>query len=275
MTRPLSLAHLTALWLDPVELIEVAAATGYTHVGLRLLPSAPGGRAYALMDDPVQLREVARRLRDTGIHVFDLEIVRLDDRFEAARYLPLFEVGAELDAHSVLVGCDDREPRRLAQSYAALCELARPFGLHPSVEFMPWTAVPDAESALALVKAAGSPRNAGILVDALHQARSDSPLGRIAALPRELLHYAQVCDASATVPATVEGLIHDARCNRMLPGEGALDLQGLLAALPAALPLSIEIPNDSRAPSLGARTWATMAREATQALLGAREGAAA
>ena len=47
-----SLAALTALELAPPELVDVAAACGYDHVGLRLLPATPGGLAYSLMDDP-------------------------------------------------------------------------------------------------------------------------------------------------------------------------------------------------------------------------------
>ena len=268
MNRPLSLAHLTVLDLSPPKVVDTAAAAGYTHAGLRLLPSSPGGPAYALMDDPAQLRETRRRLDGTGVRVFDLEIVRLGADFDARDYQRFCEVGAELGAHSILVGGDDPDPQRLAQSFAALCELARPYGLHPSIEFMPWTAVPNVASALRLVQAAGRPDNAGILVDALHQARSDSPLPQIAALPRELLHYAQVCDAPVQVPATVEGLIHTARCERLLPGEGGIELPALLAVLPAELPLSVEIPHHVRAPAAGALAWARQARDATLRLLG-------
>jgi sugar phosphate isomerase/epimerase len=267
MERPLSLAHLTVLELAPPQVIETAAAASYTHVGIRLLPATPGGLAYPLMDDPVQLRETRRRLDETGIKLFDLEIVRLGADFDARAYQRFCEVGAELGAHSILVGGDDREPQRLAQSFAALCEVARPYGLHPNIEFMPWTAVPDVGSALRLVEAAGHPSNAGILVDALHWARSASPLEQVAALPRELLHYAQVCDAPAPVPDTVAGLIHDARCERLLPGEGGIDVKALLSVLPSNLPLSVEIPHHVRAPQAGALGWARQACAATLQLL--------
>lgn len=268
MTRSISLAHLTVLDLAPPQLVETAAAAGYSHAGIRLLPSAPGGQAYPLMDDPALLRETRRRMQDSGVRIFDLEIVRLGADFDARACQRFCEVGAELGAHSILVGGDDREPQRLAQSFAALCEVARPYGLHPNIEFMPWTAVPDVGSALRLVQAAGRPVNAGILVDALHWARSDSPLAQVAALPRELLHYAQVCDATAEVPDTMEGLIRDARCERLLPGEGGIDIRAMLSALPSDLPLSVEIPHHRRAPLAGALGWATQAHEATLRLLG-------
>ena len=84
---------------------------------------------------------------------------------------------------------------------------------------------------------------------------------------RELLHYAQVCDAPAQVPDTVDGLIHTARCERLLPGEGGIDIRAMLSALPADLPLSVEIPHHQRAPLVGALAWATQAREASLRLL--------
>ena len=41
--RSFSLAYLSAHTLTPPQTVDVAASTGYQFVGLRLLPSAPGG----------------------------------------------------------------------------------------------------------------------------------------------------------------------------------------------------------------------------------------
>lgn len=268
MDRPASLAALTLLDQAPPQLVAIAAAAGYRHVGLRLLPSTPGGVAYPLMDDPAALRETLACMADTGVGVFDLEIVRLGADFDAARCGPLFEVGARLGARAVLVGADDTDAARCAQSFAALCEAARPFGLSPNLEFMPWTAVKHLRDAVRLIDAAGRPDNARLLIDALHFARSDSALHEVAALPRGWLQYAQVCDAPAAMPPTVEGLIHTARAERQLPGEGGIDLQGLFAALPADLPLSVEIPDAKRAAAIGPLAWASQALQATRRVLG-------
>ena len=75
MMPSFSLAALTALELAPIELIDVAAACGYDHVGLRLLPAMPGGVAYPLMEDDAALRETIARLAATGVTVADLEVV--------------------------------------------------------------------------------------------------------------------------------------------------------------------------------------------------------
>ncbi|MCA6112663.1 hypothetical protein J6497_36885 [Bradyrhizobium sp. CNPSo 4026] len=119
---------------------------------------------------------------------------------------------------------------------------------------MPWTAVKNAKAALRIATNAGEP-NGRVLVDALHAARSATTLNDIASLPRHLLSYAQLCDAPAGIPATHEALIHTARGARLLPGDGGIDLRGLVHALPEDLPLSLEIPNDEWLPELGAEEW--------------------
>ena len=158
----------------------------------------------------------------------------------------------------MLVAGDDPDEARLTASFAALCEASAPFGLSADIEFMPWTKVPDARTASRIVSGAAQP-NGGVLVDALHFARSATSLADIAGIPRQRLNYAQICDAPAEIPTTVEGLIHTARCERLLPGEGGIDLAGLFKSLPGDLPISVEIPNEKRLAELGAEEWARRA----------------
>jgi sugar phosphate isomerase/epimerase len=60
-------------------------------------------------------------------------------------------------------------------------------------------------------------------------------------------------------------MIRQARGDRLFPGEGGLDLRGLLAALPHDLPMSLEIPH---AGGLEPRERARRALQATRKLLG-------
>lgn len=265
--RILSLAQLTALPYAPPDLVQLTADAGCRVCGLRLLPASPGGPAYPLMHDAALLRETQARLRTLGVAVFDLEIIRIGEPFDPRAYGAFFEVGQQLGARAVLVAGDDADEARLTERFARLCEAAAPYGLSCDLEFMPWTAVKDARSAVRVVGAAAQP-NGGVLVDALHFARSGTTLEDIAALPRQALHYAQICDGRVPGPTTVEGLIHDARCERMLPGEGGIALAELFARLPADLPVSIEIPSDTRAPKMGYLAWARAAVAATRATLG-------
>jgi hypothetical protein len=233
-------------------------------VGLRLLPVAPNTIEYALHKDTAMLSDTLAAMRDTGVTVFDLEIIRLNEAFDAAmdkgEYSAFFEVGGRIGAKAMLVANDELDLNKTAARYARLCAAAAPFGLTADIEPMPWTATKTIHDALRIIYAAGKPSNAGVLVDALHFSRANNELADIAGIPSEWLHYAQVCDAPAAIPPTTEGLIFDARSNRFLPGEGGLDLLGIWDNLPESLPMSFEIPNDKRVGEMGLVAWAKAAR---------------
>lgn len=78
----------------------------------------------------------------------------------------------------------------------------------------------DCASALRITERAAQP-SGGVLVDALHRARSGSTLEDLRAIPRAQRRYAQVCDGRVPRPTSTESMIFDARCERLLPGEGA------------------------------------------------------
>ena len=267
MERILSLAYLTSCSCSPPEAIRLAAETGYGFVGLHIWPNAPGAPHQYLIGKPDVLRETLAARRDSGVGVLDLEIIRIGEGFDERAYLPLLEAGAALEARAVLVAGDDTDEGRLSESYARLCELMKPYKMSANLEFMPWTAVPDARSALRVVRAAGSPANAGILVDALHFGRSRTTLEDIRAIPGELLHYAQICDAQAGLHFSTEQMIHTARCARLLPGEGTIDLQGLFNALPGDLPVSVEVVHLGRMASASPAGWARDCLAASRAFL--------
>ncbi len=258
MPRLYSLAYLTAAQLSAPDAVRLAAKLGYDAIGVRILPVAPGGAFSPLIEDAALRKQTLTALRETGVSVFDVEIIRLGPDFDAKATRPFLETCALLKARAVLVAGDDPEPSRLAQSFAAFAEAAAPFGLTADLEFMPWTEVPNATAALHIVETAGA-ANGRVLVDALHFARSRTTLDDIAALPAIRISYAQICDAPAKSPATTEGLIHAARQERLLPGEGGVDLVELFARLPAALPISVEIPNVAGIAALGSEEWARRA----------------
>ena len=167
------------------------------------------------------------------------------------------------------MAADDTDRSRLCDHYARLCETVAPYGFTADLEFMPWTAVPDAASALQVLRQAGSPANAGILVDALHFGRSSTSLDDLRAIPLGWLHYAQVCDAEAGTHFSTEQMIHSARCERLLPGEGSIDLEGLLRTLPAQLPVSVEVVHMARENHLSPLDWARQCVQASRASLAA------
>jgi sugar phosphate isomerase/epimerase len=272
MTGLYSLAYLTSTPLTPPDALVLAQRLGYQAIGVRISPASPGGDFSPLASDPAMLQETIRRIASTGIAVFDVEIARLKPDFNADDFSPFLEVAGKLGARAILVAGDDPDEARLTESFAKFCLMAAAHGLTADLEFMPWTAVKNAKAALRIVTAAGQP-NGRILVDALHVARSQTTLDDIANLPRNLLSYAQLCDAPAGIPATDAELIHTARCARLLPGDGGIDLAGLVQALPGDMPLSLEIPNEEWLPRLGAEEWGRRALAAARRIVeGSRIG---
>ncbi|MGQ7248748.1 sugar phosphate isomerase/epimerase family protein [Halomonas sp. V046] len=266
MPRIYSLSHLTTEGLTPPQMIALAAQVGYDAVGLRLLPTTPGGMAFPLMDEAALLRDTQTAIAENGVGVFDLELVRLDDAFELERYLPFLEVGGTLGARAVLVAGDDADRSRLIDNYAALCEAARPFGLSADLEFMPWTTVSGLIHASDIVAKVAQP-NATVLFDALHFDRSRSRLEDLDALPRHWLNYAQICDGPVPGPTAHAEMIRAAREERWLPGEGGIDLGAIWRRLPEDLPVSVEVPDKRRIAALGAKRWASDALAASRGLI--------
>jgi sugar phosphate isomerase/epimerase len=242
-------------------------------VGLRLLPVAPGAAGYPLQDDPALLRQTRAAMAATGVVVADLEIVMLRPETRIEAYLPFFEAGAALGAKHVLVAGYDPDEARLTASFAAFCEAAAGFGLTGDLEFMPWTNTPDLAAAIRVVRGAAQP-NGGILVDALHLDRSLSRVEDIATVPPGWLHYWQLCDAPAERPTTTEGLLHTARAERLFPGEGGLDLAPLVRAMPAGIPVSLEIPTLELAKTMGPEARVRRAAMAARRVIAAARDAA-
>jgi sugar phosphate isomerase/epimerase len=268
MARVYSLAYLSSHRCAPPEAVRVAAANGYPFVGLRLWPNAPGAPQQFLIERPDVLKETQAAMADTGVGIFDVEIIRIGERFDPHTWDALYDACAALKAKAILVAGDDPDEARLTANYARLCEVMKPYGLTADLEFMPWTEVKDAKSALRIVQNAGMPANAGILVDALHFGRSTTTLDDIRAIPRELLHYAQICDAEAGTHFTTEQMIHTARCARLLPGDGTIDVQGLFNALPADLPVSVEVVNFEREKNADPMQWAGICLAASRPFTG-------
>ena len=263
-----SLAALTVLELAPPALIDAAAACGYDHVGIRLLPAMAGGIAYPLMDDEAGLKETLARLDATGITVADLEVVAIRPETEIAAFSAFFETGERLGATNILVAGYDPDLDRFTDRFARFCEAAARHGLTADLEFMPWTCVPDLSTANRIVAQAGQ-ANAGVLVDALHFDRSNSSTAELAGVPAHRLHYWQLCDAPAECPATTEEMIHAARYERMFPGEGGIDLVALIRAMPADIAVSIEVPTAELAKTVDAKSRAQRALSAARNVIAA------
>jgi sugar phosphate isomerase/epimerase len=268
--RQISLAHLTVLDTTPPELVTAAAAAGFRTIGIRLTATPSVGiPPYDILSDGPLLRETARRLADTGVSVLDTEFLRFEPEHPAGIPEGFLAVSARLGARNVLVMSAEPDEARTVERFCELCDRAAPYGLHVCLEFAVYTGVRTLAQAARVVARSGRP-NASVLIDALHFSRSGGLPAHVADVDPSLFRYAQICDASADMPGPGDtpALVREARTGRLLPGEGALPLAALVAALPAALPLAVEAPCRDLA-HLPAVERARRAHRALSALLSA------
>lgn len=255
MTRQFSLAHLTALGCNPAELTYIAARAGYNFVSIRPIGLGTTGEPqYPLAEDKTMFRQTKAALNETGIKLLDIEMVRIVEGVNPSVFLPAFEVAAELGGRHVLTTVQTDNRNFAIENFSELCELAKPFGLTIDLEFITWYNVSTLKDAADIVGAANC-ENGGILLDTLHFNRSKAKLEELDVIPPNWFHYAHACNASKEIPTTKEGLIHTAREERLLLGEGDIDVAAIINRIPE-IPYSLEIPHDQRAKELGYEEYA-------------------
>ncbi len=266
----LSLAHLCELDIAPAALIDQAAQAGFASVGFRTYRAAPGGVEYPLARADEQ-QQIQRSVTRTGTSVLYIELISLDAATDAERYRPMLATGAAIGASRVAVAGDSADLPLVGAKMAAICDLAREFNIAVDLEFMPFRAVRNLDDAVEVVRRAER-ANAHILVDALHVFRSGSSLDTLAKLDRRMIGTLQLCDAPRTLPAGLD-LVTEARARRLLPGAGELPLWALLDALPADIPLGVEVPMASLHPQLATSERLARLASATRTFLEQRTSA--
>lgn len=261
MATSLCLAHLSLIELTPPQLVEAAAAAGFDQVSMRLAPASTGEHQHPMIGGTPMLRETLARMRGLGVRVHDVELVRLTDDTDVAALEPLLACAAQLGARHILVAGDSTNEAATADRLGELGVLGNLYGLRMGLEFMPWRGIRDLPGARRVIELAGT---GGIIIDAIHADRSGATASDLKDLPAPLWSYFQICDAPAQRPANLDELLFQARQARMVPGEGGLDLVGMIRALPAGTTISIEAPIQSPLPAVDR---ARKLRNATLALL--------
>jgi len=266
LTPAFSLAHLTVLGLSPPEVVRLAARAGYTTVGLRLIRVNETSPGYPLMRDPAMMRATKAAIADTGVGVLDIELVQITPDIDVGALEPFLAAGAELGARHVIAAPYDPDLARLADRLAGITDLATRYGLRPVLEFFPWTAVPDLETALEVVEAAGRAET-GVLVDTLHFNRSGSALEQLDRIPARRLPFMHVADAPVQASYTREELLYAGRVERLPPGDGGIDIKSILDRMPRGIPLALEVPMTAMTAAEGVEAVARRAIEAARRVL--------
>jgi len=251
--------------------VEAAARAGFAGIGLR-------NDDYILArDSGLSDADIAVTIHGNGLVLDEIEFVTgwsSDDRVQQKRgrrvESDLYALADAVGVRQLNVGCI--EPlgelpavEAVAQRFAGLCQRASVHGLQVALEFMPWTAIPDAATAWQIVELAGA-ANGGVLVDTWHYFRGAADASQLRVIPVDRILGLQVNDADKEV---VGQLREDSLHRRRLPGEGSFDLvpfMRLLDELGVAAPCAIEVISDEQT-ALPLGEAAGRAFEATRSLL--------
>jgi sugar phosphate isomerase/epimerase len=126
---------------------------------------------------------------------------------------------------------------RAAEALAGVCDRAREYGLLVTIEYLPWSGIPDAATALAIVERSGR-ANAALLFDTWHTFRGPSDDAQLEKIPGARIGSVQINDAPAQ-PG--DNLIAETLSARLLPGEGAIPLVRWLDAIGSTAPIGVEV----------------------------------
>ena len=265
MSRQFSLAYLTTPGVDPVEQIKIAAQTGHDYVSLRTIPMGQEGEPQVhLEDDPGLTEQVRRTLKDCGMKLFDIELVRVREDLPRD-YRAAFEKGAELGATQVLTSVWTKDRAFAVDRYGAFCEQAAQFGLTLNLEFPIVSELTSMKDALELQDKVGAP-NLKILMDMIYVHKTGVTPEDIRAVDPGRFGVIHLCDWPADTAGRQD--VEIVRGGRAYCGEGAVDLAGILSALPEHV-CSLELPNLKEIETRGRAGHAARCLETAKAFFGA------
>ena len=271
MGKKYSLAYLTIPGTNPMEQIRIAKEAGYDFVSLRTIPMhLPGEPEFLLHKDPELFTSVQKALKEYDMPLMDIELARVRPDLDIDEYEPAFEAAAKLGGTDVLGSVWTRDKAYYVEKVGRIAEMAKKYGLNYNVEFLPWAGVRNLQEAITLVDTVNTD-NLYIMVDTLHAGRAGVTAAELKRTDPKYFHFIHLCDG----PAGPDGdpvlsdinaplMLHTAREARLYPGEGAMDIAGMVSAMPE-IPLSIELPNLERIKELGVEGHARRCLETAKA----------
>ena len=275
MARKFSLAYLTLPGIDPVSQIKLAKEIGYDSVSLRTIPMhLPGEPEFLPQKDPELFEAIQKALKEYDMPLMDIELARIRPDLDIEEYRPAFEAAAKLGATDVLGSVWSRDKAWYTDTAGKVADYAKEFGLKFNIEFLPWAGVRNLQEDITLVDDLGRD-NVFVMVDTLHAGRAGVTAAELARTPKKYFNFIHLCDG----PAGPDGdpvldnikddlMLTTAREARYYPGEGVMDIAGMVKALPG-LPLSIELPNLKEIEARGQKGHAARCLETAKAYFAA------
>ena len=238
----------SALQTPFTERLRLAAAAGFA--GLSMWESDYlGARAEGYSD-----ADLRGALADHGIEIAELDALTRwlpgDDEAVRSDWATGFEekdfyaVADAIGARSINVvdlgALRTISVEAAAEAFAGVCDRASEHGLLVHLEFLPWSNIPDIETAWNIVREAGRD-NGGVLVDTWHLLRSGGTPESLLEMPRDRVYAIQVSDAPAVAESN---LMEETMARRLLPGEGAARVRDVLDVLSdggCTAPVGVEV----------------------------------
>lgn len=229
---------LTALDVDPAEMIRAAAWAGFGAVSLWVqAPILPGGKLVTREN----ARDVRQALVETGLKVGNLEVFNLNTGDPIAAFEPALALGAELGAGTATAIDYGPDRSDIVERFAQFHKLAARHGIGALIEPVWQARIRTVRDAVAVIEAAGV--DAGVVLDCLHFVRAGADMGELAAHAHHIA-YVQLCDGPATIAP--EQIGEEAMAERLYPGEGDFPLMDILQHIPQGTPMGVEVPSRSR-----------------------------
>jgi sugar phosphate isomerase/epimerase len=247
MARSLGIHHITAIEVELVEFVKIAAASGCNQISLITYSEValPGQKSRALFPTitPDMKHAALESLADNGVSVQGIEFFDITAEADVADYVPALALSRELGGVRAVTHIHDTDSARAVDKLGALCDVAAAEGLTLAIEFMGLTPACDSlERAVWFVDQVGKP-TLGIGVDCLHLVRTGGTAVDIARHAARYFSYAQICDGHGLHRSSG---YWDEAGNRELPGAGDFPLVEIISALPAGVTLEVELPSANR-----------------------------
>jgi len=211
-----------------VKKLALSRDAGYDGVGLWVDETEDAARAGGGLQDIARAlkdnRLIAAELCFVGGWMYPPETQRARSREQAERAFRMAQIlGCECVVACASGGTGDLDDA--ASDFAALCDLARPFGVRLALEFLGGAQqVKDVRTAWQIVDAADAP-NGGLLIDTFHFHKGGSEIADLEAVTGDKVFLVHVNDSPDLPREELEDR------HRIFPGSGIIPLEMIAATL--------------------------------------------
>jgi sugar phosphate isomerase/epimerase len=206
-----------------LDVIGLTGTAGFDAIGIDL------ASVEAHVQGGGSVQEMAAAIENAGLRCSDvLVLVPGADHDVVASAHALGRLASAVEAPACIAAVAVPMPwDELVTSLQQCASILAHSGCRLAIEFTPYSALATLQEAKALCDAVGWHR-CGLVLDSLHFFRSGAPWGALVDVDADQIAVVQWDDAPAE-PST--SLVDESRNQRLLPGEGGLDLPALAAAI--------------------------------------------